>query len=171
MRVLITGATGFTGRALVPVLRHAGHSVVVWARSEARARARLGAEVEIVRADGNLEALTAAIEECDGIVNLAGEPIVGRRWTKHRRQLLVDSRVALTDQLVSAIAAARRRPRVLVSGSAVGYYGNRGHDILTEDAVPGDDYLARLCQEWEAAALRAGRLGVRVAMLRTGVVL
>jgi uncharacterized protein (TIGR01777 family) len=171
MRVLITGATGFTGRALVPVLRQAGHSVVVWARSEARARARLGAEVEIVRADLNLAALTAAIEGCDAVVNLAGEPIVGRRWTKRWRQLLADSRVALTEQLASAIAGARRRPRVLVSGSAVGYYGDRGDEVLSEDAVPSDDYLARLCRDWEAAAERVGSLGVRVVILRTGVVL
>lgn len=171
MRVLITGATGFTGRALVPVLRQAGHSVLVWARSESRARARLGAEVEVVCADGGLAALTAAVERSDGLVNLAGESILGRRWTAERRALLTNSRVGVTEQLVSAVANARRRPSVLVSGSAVGYYGDRGDDILREDAAPGDDFLARLCRDWEAAAERASGLGLRVVTLRTGVVL
>ena len=172
MRVLISGATGFIGRALVPVLRQAGHSVVVWARSESRARARLGADVDVVVADGDdVEALTASLETCDAVVNLAGEPIVGRRWTAARRQLLRDSRIGVTEQLVRAIASARRRPRVLVSGSAVGYYGDRGETILDEDAAPTGDFLGRLCQDWETAARAAEALGLRVVTLRTGVVL
>jgi uncharacterized protein (TIGR01777 family) len=171
MRVLISGATGFIGRALVPVLRQAGHSVVVWARSEARARARLGADVDVVVANGDVEALTASLETCDAVVNLAGAPIVGRRWTAARRQLLHDSRIGVTEQLVRAIASARRRPRVLVSGSAVGYYGDRGDTILGEDAAPAGDFLGRLCQDWEAAAGAAEALGLRVVTLRTGVVL
>jgi uncharacterized protein (TIGR01777 family) len=170
MRVLIAGATGFIGRALVPVLRHAGHSVAVWAQSESRARARLGAEVDVIPAT-DFDALVAALESCDAVVNLAGEPIVGRRWTAARRRSLRESRVDVTEQLVGAIARARRRPRVLVSGSAVGYYGNRGDQILDEDASPGDDFLARLCQDWEAAAREAETLGLRVVTLRTGVVL
>jgi uncharacterized protein len=170
MRVLVTGATGFIGRAVVPVLRQAGHSVAVWARSESRARARLGAEVDVVLADDH-EALTAAIDTCDAIVNLSGEPIVGRRWTAGRRRLLRDSRIGVTEQLVRAIAHARRRPRVLVSGSAVGYYGNRGDEVLDEDAVAAGDFLGRLCQDWEAAARQAEAFGVRVVILRTGVAL
>ena len=171
MRVLITGATGFIGRALVPLLRQEGHSVLVWARNESRARARLGAEVDVVPANESLPVLTAVVEGVDAIVNLAGEPVVGARWTAARRHLLTESRVGVTEQLVCAIASARRRPRVLVSGSAVGYYGHRGDDVLREDAAPGDDFLARLCRDWESSAERARGMGLRVVTLRTGVVL
>jgi uncharacterized protein (TIGR01777 family) len=170
MRVLVTGATGFIGRALVPVLRRGGHSVVVWTRSEARARGRLGAEVETLDAGLGLGALTAALELCDAVVNLAGEPIMAGRWTTARRRVLRDSRVSVTEQLVQAIASARPRPRVLVSASAVGYYGDRDREILHEDSLPGTDFLAQLSQDWEAAARRAERLGLRVVRLRIGIV-
>ena len=171
MRILLTGATGFIGRALVPALQHDGHIVVAWVRSEARARARLGAEIETVNAGAGTAALTAELERCDAVVNLAGEPIVGARWTDERRQTLRESRVGVTARLVEALAAARRRPRVLVSGSAVGYYGNRADETLDETSSPGDDFLARLCQDWEAAALDAEKLGLRVVLIRTGAVL
>jgi len=171
MRVLVTGATGFIGRALVPVLRREGHSVVVWVRSEARARGRLGAEVDTVDAGAGTAALTAALEQCDAVVNLAGEPILGGRWTAARRKVLRDSRVGVTDRLVQAIAAGRRRPRVLISGSAVGYYGDRADEVLKENSPPGRDFLAELGQEWEAAARAAETLGLRVVTLRTGVAL
>ena len=171
MRIFITGATGFIGRALVPALRRNGHAVVVWARSETRARARLGADVDVVDAAAGRSRLIAAIEDCDAVINLAGEPILGGRWTAARRRTLEDSRVALTDAIVDAIAAARRRPRVLVSGSAVGYYGDRADEVLTEQSEPGGDFLAQLCRRWEAAAQRAEGDGVRVVQIRTGVVL
>jgi uncharacterized protein (TIGR01777 family) len=105
------------------------------------------------------------------VVNLAGEPILGGRWTPARRQVLRESRVQQTDLLVRAIQAARRRPRVLVSGSAVGYYGDRADERLTEQSKRGGDFLAELCQEWEQAARHAEPFGVRVVTLRTGVVL
>lgn len=171
MRVFVTGATGFIGRALVPVLRREGHAVVAWVRSEAQARGRLGAEVETLASTSGAGALTAALESCDAIVNLAGEPIMGGRWTDARRRILRGSRVALTQELVQALDAARKRPRVLISGSAVGYYGDRADAVLTEASTPGDDFLAKLCQEWEAAARPAESLGLRVATLRIGVVL
>lgn len=171
MRVLVTGATGFVGRALVPVLRREGHSVVAWVRSEMRARARLGAEIETVDARSGIEALTSALEQCDAVINLAGEPILGGRWTAARRESLRDSRVGFTENLVRALAASRRRPRVLVSGSAVGYYGDRADEILKEDAARGSGFLADLCRDWEAAARKAEDLGLRVVTIRTGVVL
>jgi hypothetical protein len=170
MRVLVTGATGFIGRALVPLLMREGHTVVAWTRSAARARARLGADIEVADGGAGPDTLAATLERCDGVVNLAGEPIM-TRWTERRRRALRESRVELTERLVDAIERARRRPRVLVSGSAVGYYGDRGHDVLTEDVAPGDDFLARLSRGWERAAARAEALGVRVVRLRTGVVL
>jgi uncharacterized protein len=171
MRVFVTGATGFIGRALVPLLQREGHSVVAWARSESRARSLLGTDVEILAAESGSQALANALSRCDAVVNLAGEPLMGGRWTAARRVILRESRVGTTDLLVRAIEAASPRPGVLVSGSAVGYYGDRADERLSETAAPGSDFLSHLCQEWEAAAQKAETLGVRVVLLRTGVVL
>jgi len=170
MRMLVTGATGFIGRALIARLRRDGHAIVAGVRSEERARRVLGADVELVRASGG-DALAAAVARADAVVNLSGEPVVGKRWTAERRRVLEESRVGVTRDLVSAIAAASPRPRVLVSGSAVGWYGDRGDERLTESSSPGDDFLARLCRAWEEAARAAETSGVRVVTLRTGVVL
>ena len=171
MRVFVTGATGFIGRALIPRLQRDGHAVVAWVRSPVRARGLLGAEVELVHADTARGGLVAAIERCDAVVNLAGEPLMGGRWTASRRAVLERSRVAVTGQLVQAMAEVKTCPRVLISGSAVGYYGDRGDEPLTEASSGGEDFLARLCRRWESAALDAERLGARVVLLRTGVVL
>lgn len=170
MRVLVTGATGFVGRALVPLLQREGHRVTVWARSAARAQARLGGDVEISGPAG-ARSLEAVVEACDAIVNLAGEPIVGGRWTAARRRALRESRVTFTTALVHAIERTRRRPSVLVSASAVGYYGDRGAEVLNEASLPASDFLGQLCQDWERAALDAESLGLRVVALRMGVVL
>lgn len=171
MRVLITGGTGFIGRALVPLLLHEGHQLIVWVRSEERARSLLGAEVETISVTSGDHALTEALERSDAVVNLAGEAIMGGRWTEARRRVLVESRVGLTRQLVSAIAAAQPRPRTLISGSAVGYYGDRGSEVLSESSSGSDDFLGRFSRDWEAAARLAENSGVRVMTLRTGVVL
>ncbi len=171
MRVFVSGATGFIGRALIPLLQRDGHSVVAWVRSETAARSLLGAEVERVPADAGLDALVTALERCDAVVNLAGAPLMGGRWTAARRAILTDSRVNVTGHLVRAMTAAKTRPSVFISGSAVGYYGDRADEPLTETSSAGDDFLARLCQQWEEAAQQAETLGVRVVRLRTGVVL
>jgi uncharacterized protein (TIGR01777 family) len=171
MRVFVTGATGFIGRALIPRLQRDGHIVVAWVRSAARARGVLGADVELVHAEPARGALTAAIERCDAVVNLAGEPLMGGRWTADRRVILERSRIVVTEQLVQAMAEAKKCPRVFISGSAVGYYGDRGDEPLTEASSAGDDFLARLCGRWESAALNAEQLGARVVLVRTGVVL
>jgi len=171
LRVLVAGATGFIGRALVPLLLREGHAVVAWVRSEARGRGLLGPEVEIVSADAGLAALVATIERCDAVVNLAGEPLLGGRWTAARRAKLEDSRIGVTGQLVRGLAAARTRPSVFVSASAVGYYGDRADEVLTEESVAGAGYLAALCRQWEEAAQQAEPLGIRVVRLRTGAVL
>jgi len=171
MRVFVTGATGFIGRALVPRLQRDGHAVVAWVRSPARARGLLGAEVELVQADTAPDALVAAVERSDAVVNLAGEPLMGGRWTAGRREILEDSRINVTERLVRAMAEAKPCPRVFISGSAVGYYGDRADERLTEASSGGDDFLARLCRRWESATQDAERLGARVVLLRTGVVL
>jgi NAD(P)-dependent dehydrogenase (short-subunit alcohol dehydrogenase family) len=165
VRVLLTGATGFIGRALIPLLQRDGHAVVAWVRSPASARSQLGAEVELVPADAGFDVLVRAMERCDAVVNLAGEPLMVGRWTAARRALLEDSRVTVTDVLVGAIAAARTRPGVFISGS------DRGDETLTETSTSGDGFLAQLCREWELAAQPAEALGLRVVRLRTGVVL
>ena len=116
-------------------------------------------------------ALREALERSDAVVNLSGEAIMGGRWTEARRRVLVESRVQLTKQLVSAIAEARPRPKTLISGSAVGYYGDRGNEILHESSPGGTDFLAQLCKDWEAAARLAEDSDLRVMTLRTGVVL
>src|SRR5215467_3833318 len=171
MHILISGATGFIGRALVPRLQRDGHAVVAWARSETRALALLGADVDIVSTSAGQDALVAALSRCDAVVNITGETLLAKRWTPARRAALRASRIDLTAQLVGAIEAASPRPRVLVSGSAVGFYGDRGDEVLDETSSPRDDFLSGLCRDWEAAAERATALGVRVVRLRTGVVL
>jgi hypothetical protein len=171
MKVLVTGATGFIGHALVLRLRRDGHAVAAWARDSRRAREQLGAEVEVrSHADGP-DALARALADADGVVNLAGEPIFGGRWTAARRARMVESRVAATGELIAALEPLPRRPAVLVSASAVGYYGDRGDEVLTEASAPGHDFLAELCVGWEAAARGAEPLGVRVALPRIGIVL
>ena len=169
MRIFLTGATGFIGRALVLRLRRDGHEIVAWVRSES-GRALLGAEVELVPVSAGDVELTRALERSDAIVNLAGSPVIGR-WTATTRRAVVTSRVDLTERLIRALAAASRRPRVMVSGSAIGYYGDRGDEVLTEESPPGAGFLASLTARWEAAARRAEPLGLRVVTIRTGVVL
>ena len=170
MRVFLTGGTGFLGSALAARLRREGHEVAAWVRSAARARARLGPAVELVEIGGDDARLRAALARCAAVVNLAGEPVLAR-WTAERRAALRASRVDLTARLVDALAGASPRPRVLISGSAVGFYGDRGDERLTEASPAGTGFLPELCVAWEEAARRAEPLGLRVALLRRGIVL
>ena len=170
MRITVTGATGFIGRALVPALQQRGHTVVVLARSASRARARLGSDVSVVEDDGVGTRLDEALLGAEAVINLAGEPLLGGRWTARRREKLTTSRVQFTARLVRGMSRMTQPPRVLISSSAVGYYGNRGDTQLAESATAGNDFLARLCQDWEGAANAASTF-CRVVTVRTGVVL
>jgi uncharacterized protein (TIGR01777 family) len=170
MNVFITGATGFIGRALTLRLLRDGHTLTAWVRDESNARSKLGADVHLVPSSAGEPALRAGITRSDAVVNLAGEPLIGR-WTAKRRRQIIASRVDLTQQLVQAMQAAESPPATLVSGSAVGYYGDRGDETLTEDSAPGSGFLSELCRDWEQAALQAEVLGTRVVTLRTGIVL
>ncbi len=170
MKVFLTGATGFLGRALTLALRRQGHEVRAWVRSPERARQALGDQAELVPMEAGDERLPAALEGCDALVNLAGEPVLSR-WTDARRRALRASRIDLTARLVAALERVERRPRVLVSGSAVGFYGDRGDERLSETSAAGTGFLPELCAEWEAAARRAEGLGLRVVLVRTGIVL
>ena len=171
MRVFITGGTGFIGRALVHRLTKDGHSAIVWTRNPQGARSKFEEGVEFVQS-GDGQALTAALERADAVVNLAGEPVLPGRWTPSKRAKLVSSRVDLTRRLVEAIAQVSAKPRVLVSASAVGYYGqDSGPEKRAESAPPADDFLAQLCVDWEAEANKAQALGLRVVRVRIGLVL
>jgi hypothetical protein len=171
MHVFMTGATGFLGRAAVLRLQRDGHTLAAWVRSPARARSSVGAGVDLVDAAGGRAAMEREVARADAVINLAGEPLLGRRWSERRKRALVESRVGLTEALVAAIQAAPRPPRVLLSASATGYYGDRGDEVLDEHSPPGQDFLGDLCQRWEAAANEANAAGTRVARLRIGVVL
>lgn len=169
MRVLITGATGFLGRALCLRLLRDGHQLKAWSRSPRAVAGALGPEVEACGGDD--DALEAALEDVDAVIHLAGEPVLPGRWTGPRKAALVQSRVGLTWRLVRALRALPRRPRALLSASAVGLYGDGGDAVLTEQSPPGQGFLADLCREWEAAARGAEDLGMRVVRLRIGIVL
>ena len=164
MRLLITGGTGFVGQALCPRLVAAGHEVVVLSR-QARPALPKGARRAVVR----LDELQAG--DLDGVLNLAGAPVADARWTASRKQLLIESRVATTRALVEWMAASVRRPPVLVSASAVGYYGEQGDQPVTEETEPTPGFTHALCDAWEREAERAVALGVRVCLARIGVVL
>ncbi len=162
MHVVVTGASGLIGGALVQELRRRGTSVIAVSRNP-RAHAAVGG-VNWIGWDG----LTDAVAGAAGVVHLAGEGIVDQRWSASRKAALRDSRIESTAQVVNAIQESGEKPGALVSASAIGYYGSRVERESSEAAPPGNDFLARLCQEWEEAASNAG---VRTATLRFGIIL
>ena len=164
MRIFITGGTGFIGRHLCREWLAAGHEIRVLSRQRPERVVALCGPVRAVRRFEEMG-------QPEVVVNLAGEPILGAHWTARRKQAIWESRVTLTSQLVTHLGRLDVPPRVLLSGSAVGYYGDRGDRVLTESSPPGRDFGAELCVAWEVAALEAGRLGMRVCLLRTGPVL
>jgi uncharacterized protein len=171
MRVVLAGGSGFVGAAVSRELLDAGHAVSVLTRNTRAARSRMDPRVELVEWDGRSSgAWERVMDGAGGIFNLAGETIAAQRWSGERKQRLRASRLDPTAALVRGLEKAADRPAVLVSASAVGYYGARGDESLTEDAVPGQDFLAVLCQEWERAARAAEALGVRVVRMRLGIV-
>ena len=176
MKVAITGATGFVGSRLVERLQAEGHRVIVLTRSPERAL-----QVFPTLAFPNVEAVGYTPTElgdwqhvlsgCDGVVNLAGEPIAESRWTAERKQMILDSRKLGTQTLVEAIAQAIPKPTVLVNASAIGYYGTSETATFDETCPVGDDFLAEVCQSWEAEAQKVKQAGVRLVIVRLGIVL
>jgi hypothetical protein len=164
MRIIVAGGTGFLGRALVSRLGHEHHDVRVLTR-----HARGPEQIEWTP-DGTVGGWASALDGADAVVNLAGESIASGRWTVRRKAEIRDSRIRATRSLVAAMQSARRPPTVFVSGSAVGYYGPRDAEPVTEETPPADDFLASVCRDWEAEAMRAA-LATRVVLLRTGLVL
>lgn len=171
MKVLITGSTGLVGSAVVGVLKNAGHTVCRLIRPSISASAIQSPNGFDVAWDPATGTLGAAAVGAEAVVNVAGASIAEGRWTPKRKQILRSSRVDTTRALVQALSRMASRPHVLVSASAIGYYGDRGEEILHEQSLPGSDFLGDLARDWEAEALKAEALGIRVVCLRFGVVL
>ncbi|HEV2103072.1 MAG TPA: TIGR01777 family oxidoreductase [Candidatus Acidoferrum sp.] len=168
MKILITGSTGLVGTALAQDLRRAGHTVCRLVRPGTSPGSSQGFDVNWNPATGELG---GAAVGADAVVNLAGASIAEKRWTPQRKELLRSSRVDTTRALVQALAKMSVRPRVLVSASATGIYGNRGEEALTESSQPGNDFLSEIAKEWESEARKAEALGIRVVRARFGVIL
>ncbi|MGZ8733577.1 MAG: TIGR01777 family oxidoreductase [Acidimicrobiia bacterium] len=164
MDVLITGSGGLIGSALVPALETAGHAAIRLRRGSGAAGSRTWNPE-----GGTIDA--AAFAGVGGVVHLAGEGIAEKKWTPEQKRRILESRTKGTDLLARTIAGLDEKPAVLVSASAIGYYGNRGDEKLTEDGPPGDDFLAGVCRRWEDATVPASEAGVRVVVVRTGIVL
>lgn len=167
MNVVVTGGTGFIGRLAVARLLASGHGVAVLSRDPAAAARLLPPGARSHPWDGAGE---DAVRSADAILNLAGEPIA-QRWTSIVRGRLLSSRLTALDRLRTVVQGTARRPAVLVSASAVGYYGDRAEEELDEESAPADDFLGRICVKWEEAANALAPLGLRVATVRIGVVL
>ena len=165
MKVLITGASGFIGGALQRLLRENGHDLLLASRSEPRDASWVQWSVE----DGFTD--PTKLEGIDAVIHLAGESISGLRWTDEKKKAIRNSRVLGTRNIVDTISELERRPSVLIAASAVGFYGDRGDEILTEKSKSGKTFLADVCREWEAESRRAEDSGVRTVLLRTGLVM
>ncbi len=166
MKMLITGGTGLIGSSLIRMCRKPDDEITVLSRNPDRVVTRFGGRV---RAMQSLEEWTPEMD-FDAVINLAGAPIA-TRWTDQRKKEIWDSRVTLTEKLVRQIALVEKKPEVLISGSAVGYYGNTGEKAVDENTGSAGDFGARLCSAWERAARQAEEWGVRVCTVRTGLVL
>ena len=171
MRIVITGGTGLIGSAVAREMGSAGHEVVVLTRDLSK-MGPLPPNTRAAQWDGKTAGDWAKLLDGDtAIVHLAGDAIAAGRWTAEKKRRIRDSRVVSGRAVLEAIRQAKAKPRALLQGSAVGYYGDAGDEVVTESHPPGDDFLARVCVEWEAATVEAAAMGVRRPVLRTGVVL
>jgi uncharacterized protein len=176
MRVFVAGGSGMIGSRLIRQLRARQDNVVLLTRRPDAVRKELGADCTIVEGDPMQPgAWMDAVADCDAVVNLTGQNLFHKRWNEAYKQLLRDSRVKSTQHVVEALARSPRtaagQSKTLVNASAIGYYGPRGDEEVTEETPPGDDFLARLCVDWEDAARKVEASGVRLAIVRIGVVL
>ena len=166
MDIAITGSSGLIGTALTRRLTESGHTVIHLVRRA------VGPGESAISWDPDAGTIDAAsLEGVDAVVHLAGAGIGDQRWTTERKRVILESRTRGTALIASTLAALERKPTVLLSGSAIGFYGDRGGEVLTEQSAPGDDFLASICVPWEAESRAAADAGIRVATLRTGIVL
>ena len=171
MKIVIAGGSGFLGRPLAAALAADNHDVVTLTRGDGPRRGQTRSRAVAWTPDGTTGPWAAETDGAGAVVNLAGESIAGRRWSAAQKQRILDSRLKATRSLVAAIQSARTPPPVFVSGSAVGYYGPRGDEVVTEETPAGSDFLAEVCRQWEADAMRAATGRTRVACIRTGIAL
>ena len=170
MNIVIAGGSGFLGSALTRALVTEGHDVTILTRQNPAPSARPHVSSVVWTPDGSTGPWADTINGADAVINLAGESIAAKRWSAAQKQKLRDSRLLATRSLTTAIRRAARTPAAFISGSAVGYYGDRGEETLTETSPPGHDFLAELAKQWEAAATDVEQV-TRVALIRTGIVL
>ncbi len=172
MKVLVTGATGFVGKVLVRQLLDSGNEVVVLTRNIAKAAISLGSQCKYIQWSNNNELPPQeAFDGVDGVINLMGEGIADKKWDEERKKRIYHSRIDGTARLVEAINALKIKPKVFVSTSAIGVYGDRGNEEITETSSMGTDFLANVCKDWETEAKKIKNIGVRVVIIRVGVVL
>jgi uncharacterized protein (TIGR01777 family) len=172
MHIVVTGGTGFIGRPLCVSLCQEGHRVTLLTRRKEEVQRSCGSTVTSVEWNGKeAGAWEHCLEGADAVINLAGAPIADVRWTDARKRLLTESRVLTTRLLVEALSRRSSKPRTLISASGIGYYGASDDRVLDEGTARGQGFLADLCLQWEAEALRAAQFGTRVVILRTGMVL
>lgn len=167
MNYLLTGATGFIGSKVVETLLAQGHSVNYLGRKRGK---HLDSRAAFHYWNVNEAPPLDSVPRLDAVIHLAGEP-VAQHWTAEVKRRIRESRVTGTRKLVAAIGALEFKPSVLVSSSAIGYYGDRGDELLTEESSPGSDFLAQVCRDWEQEAIQARDFGLRVVPIRTGIVL
>ncbi|SET30415.1 hypothetical protein SAMN05216326_11969 [Nitrosomonas marina] len=167
MNILMTGGTGFIGQSLCPDLLSKGHSITVYSRYPNKVKSIFGDQLEQINSLRDLK----EDDHFDAIFNFAGAPIFAHRWSDERKQVLLDSRLKTTQQLLDYMVRAKTKPNVLLSGSAIGFYGDQGDTLLDESSVGRDDFGHRLCAAWEHEAEAAKAHGVRVCLLRTGLVI
>jgi len=172
MKLLLAGCTGFIGKELIKELKEKGHSIVLLVRDIEKYKNLENEKLLVKQWDGkSLGDWAPEIENVDGIINLTGEPIAGKRWTNRQKKVISSSRLDSTNALIEAINKAKKKPKVLINASAVGYYGNVEDGLVSENYKKGKGFLADICEEWENAAKPAVKDNVRVVFLRIGIVL
>ncbi len=178
MKLLLTGCTGFIGRELIPLLIKEGHSLTVISR---QSKGKLTAKANDPRisliqmnpaesSSWNKEAIQNSLKSCEGVINLAGEPIAEKRWTENHCKEITNSRIETTKNLIKNLNNLKKPPKVLINASAIGFYGSHPQTKFMEESIPGDDFLANLCKEWESIAKNKPR-ATRLIIIRIGIVL
>jgi len=172
MKVLVTGATGFVGKELIKKLNANGHEILVLTRNSDSAKFRIPVHCEIVTWDPEKYSLSPSVlKGVDAVINLAGEGIADARWTPERKRALIQSRVLSARRLIDAMSYMNSKPKVFLSASAIGFYGDQGDQLLNEESAKGNGFLSEVCQSWENETLKAKHFGIRTVALRIGMVL